>query len=100
MGHDLSVKILGESRAPYDRYPACWINKGAPPPNLETFALDLLAQNCLDDADCIVVGSRGGQVVLPTLWHACGKNTPPAIVVNGGCAMSLPTQVRWPESAC
>jgi len=95
----LSVNILGQSRAPYDRYPAAWATEGSPPPNLETFALDLLAQGCLDSLDCLVVGSRGGQVVLPTLWEECGAAIPPAVVMNGGCAMGLPTPVSWPESA-
>eukprot|EP00427_Karlodinium_veneficum_P011274 CAMPEP_0169094854 /NCGR_PEP_ID=MMETSP1015-20121227/18166_1 /TAXON_ID=342587 /ORGANISM="Karlodinium micrum, Strain CCMP2283" /LENGTH=352 /DNA_ID=CAMNT_0009155537 /DNA_START=51 /DNA_END=1109 /DNA_ORIENTATION=- len=95
----VSVNILGQSRAPYDRYPSSWASEGAPPPNLETFALDLSAQGCLDNLDCLVVGSRGGQVVLPTLWEHCGEAVPPAVVMNGGCAMGLPTPVSWPESA-
>jgi hypothetical protein len=94
-----SVNIIGQSRAPYDRYPTSWATEGAPPPNLETFAMDLQAQNCFDKADCLVFGSRGGQVVLPTLWNVCGAAIPPAIVINGGCAMGLPIPVRWPELA-
>jgi hypothetical protein len=94
-----SVSILGQSRAPYDRYPASWANEGCPPPNLETFGLELLAQNCFHNLDCLVVGSRGGQVVLPTLWAECGAAIPPAVVMNGGCAMGLPTPVCWPENA-
>lgn len=92
-----TVDILGQSRAPYDRYPACW-SDGAPPPNLESFSLDLLDQRSFAKADCLVVGSRGGQVVLPTLWEH-GKNIPPVVVMNGGCAMGLPTPVQWPSSA-
>merc|ERR1711862_12977 len=53
----------------------------------------------VEHADCLVVGSRGGQVVLPTLWQARGRYIPPAVVINGGCAMDLPTPVQWPESA-
>eukprot|EP00427_Karlodinium_veneficum_P044181 CAMPEP_0169260782 /NCGR_PEP_ID=MMETSP1016-20121227/42705_1 /TAXON_ID=342587 /ORGANISM="Karlodinium micrum, Strain CCMP2283" /LENGTH=303 /DNA_ID=CAMNT_0009342959 /DNA_START=153 /DNA_END=1061 /DNA_ORIENTATION=+ len=96
---NVSVKILGKSRAPYDRYPAAWGAHGAPPPNLETFALDLAVQKCVDEADCLIVGSRGGQVVLPTLWNA-QVHVPPTIVMNGGCAASsLPIAVSWPENA-
>jgi len=94
-----SVNILGQSRAAYDRYPASWAQEGAPPPNLETFALDLLAQGSLDNLDCLVVGSRGGQAVLPALWQARGAAIPPAVVMNGGCANTTPTPVCWPESA-
>jgi len=94
-----SVEIVGQSRAPYDRYPASWANQGSPSPNLETFALDLVSRDCLESTDCLVVGSRGGQVVLPTLWQALGEDVPPAIVMNGGCAMGLPTPVHWPNTA-
>ncbi|CAK0849040.1 unnamed protein product, partial [Prorocentrum cordatum] len=52
----------------------------------------------MDDCDVLVVGSRGGQVVLPNLW-AWGAKVPPAVVINGGCAMNLPTQVFWPDHA-
>lgn len=97
---NFSMDILGKSRAPYDRYPPAWANEGAPAPNLESFALDLLAQGKVKDVDCLVVGSRGGQVVLPTLWKVCGEDVPPAVVMNGGCAASsLPIPVHWPESA-
>jgi len=74
----VSLNFLGHSRAPYDRYPESWAEEGGPPPNLETFALDLVAQSCLDNVDCLVVGSRGGQVVLPTLWDVMGAHVPPA----------------------
>lgn len=94
-----SVDILGQSRAAYDRYPASWANDGCPPPNLETFALDLAAKGRIQKADCLVVGSRGGQVVLPTLWNVLGSEVPPAVVMNGGCAMWLPTPVHWPSTA-
>jgi hypothetical protein len=95
----ISVQIVGQSRAPYDRYPQCFANDGAPAPNLESFALDVVAQGCLERTDCLVVGSRGGQVVLPTFWKARGEDVPPAVVMNGGCAMSLPFQVQWPINA-
>jgi len=94
-----SVDILGQSRAAYDRYPTSWANDGCPPPNLETFALDLATKGCIQKTDCLVVGSRGGQVVLPTLWQALGSEVPPAVIMNGGCAMGLPTPVHWPSSA-
>jgi hypothetical protein len=96
---NISLNYLGHSRAPYDRYPESWDEEGGPPPNLETFALDVVAQNRLDNVDCLVAGSRGGQVVLPTLWKMMGVDVPPAVVMNGGCAMSLPSPVQWPEDA-
>lgn len=96
---DFAVDILGKSGATYDRYPPAWAKEGAAAPNLESFALDLLSQGRINEMDCLVVGSRGGQVVLPTLWKVCGEEVPPAVVMNGGCAMSLPIQVHWPESA-
>jgi hypothetical protein len=95
----VSLQILGQARSNYDRYPPAWGNEGAPAPNLETFAMELASNGCLENADCLVLGSRGGQAVLPTLWQACGENVPPAIVMNGGCAMSLPIAVHWPENA-
>jgi len=91
--------IKGQSRAAYDRYPPCYGQDGATGPNLETFALDLSAKGLLETTDCLVVGSRGGQVVLPTLWREHGEDVPPTVVMNGGCAMGGPIQVQWPESA-
>lgn len=98
---DFAVSVKGQSRAPYDRYPPAYGADagGAPPPNLESFAHDLLSQGLIETTDCLVVGSRGGQVVLPTLWRFQGANVPPAVVMNGGCAMGGPIQVEWPESA-
>lgn len=95
---DFSVHILGKSRAPYDRYPSAWAD-GSAEHNLESFASQLLLQGCLAETGCLVVGSRGGQVVLPTLWRECSEEVPPAVVMNGGCAMDLPIPVHWPESA-
>lgn len=95
---DLSVDILGKSRSQYDRYPPAW-KHGAPAPNLESFAGNLADQGELDDVDCLVVGSRGGQVVLPALWKMQGDSVPPAVVMNGGCAMDLPISVQWPQNA-
>ncbi|CAJ1459255.1 unnamed protein product [Effrenium voratum] len=91
-----SVEVLGSSMAPYDRYPESW-QHGAPAPNLSSFALDVVGDAML--ADCLVVGSRGGQVVLPKLWEAVGTALPPAVVINGGCAMNLPEVVSWPKEA-
>lgn len=47
----------------------------------------------------LVVGSRGGQVVLPFIWRALGARSPPVAVINGGCAMKLPVAVDWPLAA-
>jgi len=93
------LEIVGQSRAPYDRYPASWGDQGAPAPNLESFTLDLLSKNALANSDVLVVGSRGGQVVLPVLWQRMGDACPPAVVMNGGCAMGLPAPVQWPTNA-
>lgn len=101
LGHlpNLTVDIVGQSRAPYDRYPPGW-PEGSPAPNLETFAEDLVARCVLENTDCLIVGSRGGQVVLPTFWRMRGASTPPAVVINGGCAMSgLPSKIIWPDTA-
>lgn len=90
------VDICGKKGAKYDRYPEYW-EHGAPPPNLETFAQDLLSQPL---GDVLVLGSRGGQVVLPHFWKALGDQIPPAVVINGGCAMNLPgPKIPWPSKA-
>lgn len=96
LGQKMKVSILGQSRAMYDRYPKNW-PEGAPAPNLESFGKELVKD--LHHFDCLVLGSRGGQVVLPTLWQARGEEVPPAVVINGGCAMDLPDPVPWPRSA-
>lgn len=94
---DFQVSVVGQSRAPYDCYPSSW-SHGGPPPNLESFAIgDVL--RWVDSTDCFIFGSRGGQVVLPTLWRERGSAVPPAVVINGGCAMNLPELALWPESA-
>eukprot|EP00930_Biecheleria_cincta_P083718 TRINITY_DN73230_c0_g1_i1.p1 TRINITY_DN73230_c0_g1~~TRINITY_DN73230_c0_g1_i1.p1 ORF type:complete len:455 (+),score=27.20 TRINITY_DN73230_c0_g1_i1:74-1438(+) len=92
------VEELGRSRAEYDRYPHPWA-QGVPAPNLESFTLDQLARNAFAHHDCLVFGSRGGQVGLPLVWQRLGTNTPPAVVINGGCAMALPVPVHWPQQA-
>lgn len=92
------VDILGRSRAPYDRYPEYW-EDGHPAPNLDCFAGDLLGRGRVDRSDCLIFGSRGGQVVLPALWKARGDALAPAVVINGGCAMNLPRAVLWPNRA-
>lgn len=96
----ITLDILGQSRAPYDRYSEAWAPpSGGPAPNLESFAAELVNQGVLDSLKCLVVGSRGGQVCLPTFWRLKGSEVPPAIVLNGGCGMDLPIQVPWPDSA-
>jgi len=95
---DFVVDIVGQSRAPYDVYPECW-EHGAPAPNLATFAEDVHRQQMAERSDCMVFGSRGGQVVLPTLWRLMGDQMPPSVCINGGCAMNLPQKVRWPVGA-
>lgn len=100
LGQDPSfiVEIVGQSRAPYDIYPETWA-QGRGAPNLASFAQDVLDQGVLDRSDCLVCGSRGGQVVLPHFWAMAGDKVPPAVVINGGVAMNLPTSVQWPQNA-
>jgi len=38
-------------------------------------------------------------MVLPVLWQTLGATVPPAVVLNGGCAMDLPVPIFWPQSA-
>jgi len=95
------VQVFGGRGEPYDRYPESW-SGGAPAPNLETFGQELLTGGVLEQSDCLVVGSRGGQVVLPFLWGHRGDAVPPTVVINGGCAMAgLPraTEQAWPRTA-
>jgi len=93
-----TVSIKGSSMQVYDRYPESW-GGGSEAPNLESFGIDLVSQGVVEQSDCLVVGSRGGQVVLPTLWKARGSDVPPAIIINGGCAGNLPLPITWPEAA-
>mmetsp|Transcript_59031 Transcript_59031/g.155434 ORF Transcript_59031/g.155434 Transcript_59031/m.155434 type:complete len:482 (-) Transcript_59031:272-1717(-) len=94
---DFQLNVVGQSRGPYDVYPLSW-SHGAPAPNLESFAMSEVVR-WVDNTDCFIFGSRGGQVVLPTLWRECGHRVPPAVVINGGCAMTLPEPCHWPENA-
>mmetsp|Transcript_57375 Transcript_57375/g.105979 ORF Transcript_57375/g.105979 Transcript_57375/m.105979 type:complete len:443 (+) Transcript_57375:54-1382(+) len=92
------MEIWGKAGDHYDRYPESWPG-GEGPPNLESFAQKLLEQGLLRNCDCLIFGSRGGQVVLPYLWQQFGTAVPPAIVINGGCAGNLPQTVFWPVEA-
>lgn len=94
----LQLRLAGRSGMPYDRYPPMW-PQGGPAPNLATFAQGMLSEGLLGSTDCLILGSRGGQVVLPSLWNALGDSAPPAIVINGGCAMDLPFKFNWPGKA-
>mmetsp|Transcript_119874 Transcript_119874/g.188020 ORF Transcript_119874/g.188020 Transcript_119874/m.188020 type:complete len:511 (+) Transcript_119874:42-1574(+) len=93
----LMVEVVGKKGILYDRYPEHW-DTGAAPPNLQTFAEDLVRMGIPNRSDCFIFGSRGGQVVLPVMWQHMGNLMPPAIVVNGGCAMPN-TSSHWPASA-
>ncbi|CAE7437783.1 unnamed protein product [Symbiodinium natans] len=101
-GPSFKVDVIGRSRAPYDVYPPCW-PQGAHAPNLQSFADEVLEVGAHRNADVLVFGSRGGQVVLPHMWQAEAQGlvppVPPAVVINGGCAMNLPSPVFWPDSA-
>lgn len=61
--------------------------------------MELLAQGVVERAGCLLFGSRGGQVVLPTFWRVRGSAVPPAVIINGGSAMKLPIDVAWPDAA-
>jgi len=93
----MKVRIAGQSGTPYDRYPPLFPD-GHEAPNLESFASDLLSEGVLE-ARCLVFGSRGGQAVLPALWKVQGEAVPPSVIINGGCAMSLPQKPAWPVGA-
>mmetsp|Transcript_41370 Transcript_41370/g.89458 ORF Transcript_41370/g.89458 Transcript_41370/m.89458 type:complete len:601 (+) Transcript_41370:252-2054(+) len=100
LGQDsqFTVDVVGRSRAPYDCYPEYWPN-GESAPNLHSFAEDIVRQGWVEKTDLFIMGSRGGQVVLPVLWHHKGDRIPPVICINGGCAMHLPKPFRWPDAA-
>ncbi|CAJ1379126.1 unnamed protein product [Effrenium voratum] len=96
---DLQVEVVGRKGMPYDRYPECW-DSGTAAPNLRSFGEDVVSIGLHRRADCVMFGSRGGQVVLPIMWDAVGDQIPPSVVVNGGCAMRLPgPKVNWPAGA-
>ncbi|CAE7496662.1 unnamed protein product [Symbiodinium natans] len=96
------VEVVGRSRAAYDVYPPCWPH-GAPAPNLMSFAEEVLETRVHTQVQTMVFGSRGGQVVLPHMWQAEAQGlsppVPPVVVINGGCAMKLPSPVFWPDYA-
>mmetsp|Transcript_41420 Transcript_41420/g.96263 ORF Transcript_41420/g.96263 Transcript_41420/m.96263 type:complete len:543 (+) Transcript_41420:62-1690(+) len=92
-----SVKVFGRSGMKYDHYPIEW-PEGRQEPNLASFSKDLAVGGDLANFDCLIFGSRGGQVVLPCLWQM-GLDLPPAIVLNGGCALDMPRPPAWPANA-
>ncbi|CAK0813515.1 unnamed protein product, partial [Prorocentrum cordatum] len=95
------VEVVGKKSTQYDRYPEGWGPSASPPPNLATFAADVLKIRVHERTDCFIFGSRGGQCVLPALWQAVGDRVPPCVVLNGGCAQQglPPPRVRWPDQA-
>lgn len=95
------VRFKGRSGAMYDAYPQTWPN-GRKAPNLSSFGDSLVSSNIAGRSQCLVFGSRGGQVCLPHLWRAHGNQMPPAVCINGGCSMgTLPDKgwQHWPEAA-
>lgn len=92
-----TVKVFGRSGMAYDSYPPEW-PEGKQAPNLASFAQDMSVNGQISDFDCLIFGSRGGQVVLPCLWQL-GLDLPPSIVINGGCALELPRPAAWPAKA-
>lgn len=98
-GSAWKLETLGAARTCYDQYPPCF-PQGTAGPNLESVvAQDTSMQQTFLRSDCLIFGSRGGQVSLPTLWRLFGDAVPPAVVLNGGCAMALPMAVSWPKTA-
>lgn len=97
-GGEFKLDIVGQAGSAYDKYPQ-WFPGGQTAPNLDSFAGEVLEKGTVRRADVLVVGSRGGQVVLPRIWQSMGESAPPAVVINGGCAMGLPKTVHWPKSA-
>lgn len=96
----------------YDRYPPFWatgtsnLNLIDMTTNDEVFnprtrqaelGIEKQIRKVLQNSDvhCIVCGSRGGQVVIPTLW-GLGVNIP-SVVLNGGCINS-PCISKHPSS--
>lgn len=96
----------------YDRYPPFWatgtndLNLIDMTTNDEVFnpitgqtelGIEKRIRNILETTDvhCIVCGSRGGQVVIPTLW-GLGIDIP-SVVLNGGCINS-PCTSKYPSS--
>mgnify|MGYP002803577203 CR=1 FL=1 len=94
----LYMQVYGQSRGMYDRYPLGWPG-GSPAPNLESLAEEMAASGVVETSQCLVLGSRGGQIVLPHLWSRFGDAIPPSIVINGGCALETPRQFVWPNDA-
>lgn len=94
------VEVIGRSGRRYDCYPSGW-EQGRQPPNLTSFGQEVASMKAVAFADCLIFGSRGGQVVLPELWRLLGNKVPPCLVFNGGCAMTnLPGRpVIWPDTA-
>lgn len=92
----LYLQVYGQSRGAYDRYPPSWPG-GSPAPNLESLAEELTSSGVVENSHCIVLGSRGRQIVLPHLWSRFGDAMPPAIVINGGCALETPRPIVWPK---
>lgn len=88
------VRVEGHSKASYDVYPPTWQN-GRAGSNLQTFGEEVVRKGFANRSDCLLFGSRGGQVVLPVLWRAFGNDVPPAVVINGGCAMSIMPTEDW-----
>lgn len=95
---NFELAVRGAAGSGYDRYPLGWPG-GAEAPNLESFAEEQLMDGIVEQADCLVFGSRGGQVVLPVFWRERGADVPPAVVINGGCAMTGPSPAHWPAGA-
>eukprot|EP00405_Crypthecodinium_cohnii_P020184 CAMPEP_0206465006 /NCGR_PEP_ID=MMETSP0324_2-20121206/27563_1 /ASSEMBLY_ACC=CAM_ASM_000836 /TAXON_ID=2866 /ORGANISM="Crypthecodinium cohnii, Strain Seligo" /LENGTH=591 /DNA_ID=CAMNT_0053937763 /DNA_START=137 /DNA_END=1908 /DNA_ORIENTATION=+ len=96
---EFQVDVIGRKSTLYDQYPEGWPG-GREPPNLASYGREVLDIGIPARTDCWVCGSRGGQVSLPAIWEGLGNNTPPAVVLNGGCAMNLPgSPTRWPREA-
>ena len=103
LGNNYNILRLGHSCLGhgYDVYPKEWKN-GRDYKNLVNMTMDEIVTNPhtkkeesgifsgilqylheIGDIDCIICGSRGGQVVMPLLWMY-GIDIP-CVITNGGC---------------
>ena len=80
IGYILINKFRGDM---YDNYPIYWRNQSLNPKTLLDIIPELIIPNITSGniPDVILCGSRGGQVILPTLLEY-GYNYP-AVVING-----------------
>jgi hypothetical protein len=92
-----NILDIGKSNQQYDKYPPGWSDQTSNGPNLETFAEYIINTQIINYLDFLIVGSRGGQVVLPYLWRKLSY-IPPTLIINGGC-IKKSGEIIWPDNA-